>query len=173
MTLNIYSFADVRQVFIADWKLFNPIEYKSNLLLCRCVESVYCRGKVWIYWRWSFVLPHPLGGLQQTPTPTNTNKNSKDLIDRCWSFFSTPAKKKFFNKRPLQQSLVSNILIIFIVSMCCNKNKGMGKTNPQPLHWFSKSFFVKTYHNTYHIILYFFQQQGVVFPAQISYLIIL
>ena len=78
-----------------------------------------------------------------------------------------------FNKRPLQQSSVSNILIIFIVSMCCNKNKGMGETNPQPLHWFSKSFFVKTYHNTYHIILYFFQQQGVVFPAQISYLIIL
>ena len=32
-----------------------------------------------------------------------------------------------FNKRPLQQSSVSNILIIFIVSMCCNKNSGMGK----------------------------------------------
>ena len=58
------------------------------------------------------------------------------------------------NKRPLQQSSVSNILIIFIVSMCCNKNSGMGKKNPQPLHWFSEAFFVKTYHKSCRI--YFF-----------------
>ena len=45
MTLNIYSFADVREVFIADWKLFNPIEYKSNLLLCRCVKVFIAEGK--------------------------------------------------------------------------------------------------------------------------------
>ena len=162
-----------RKVFNQLKELSNPVEYKPNLLFCRCVGSVYCRGKVWIYWRWSFVLPHPLVGLQQTPTPTNTNKNSKDLIDRCWSFFLPhPTNKKtkleyigvdpllsrthllVSNKRPLQQSSVSNILIIFIVSMCCNKNSGMGKKNPQPLHWFSEAFFVKTYHKSCRI--YFF-----------------